>query len=147
MKRSGVDCGPLKDCGNPNPLAMCETDGQGNCSEWIQGDMGIMEKFDALSADDFHLAMEASTTRFFGKENKDGNLVLEHVGMLKAAGLVKGDVLTGVVEVVKGETSTYTMESHQEKILSWPFESGLLNIKFKRAGLSHSASMKNPAGK
>lgn len=145
-KRSGVDCGGVIPCTNPNPTAMCEFDEGGNCNHWLVGDIAIVEQFDALSADEFHFAMEASKTRFFGKLNDEGNLVLEQVGMLARAGLLGGDVLKGLYPLDEKRLEMSNPE-HRKRILEWDFEQPLLNVIFQRGNLSVSGTMRNPAAK
>lgn len=143
MKRYGCRCGPNNDC---NVLAgagwMCETDGQGNCSEWAVGDFAVWH----LTGDELQTALELSKTKFYGKFNDAGHLVLEEVGMLADAGLQKGDVLISVLENENAGV-WHSMKYNAENILTWQFTAKELLVIYRREGKGDSSVMKNPAYK
>jgi hypothetical protein len=130
MKRAGCQCGPLKDCGVPgSPADMCETDGQGNCFEWIVGDLGLYEKRPE--------EIESSTTRFL--LTKD--FIVDEPGLLAAAGVRKGDRLVSVHKYPIANPRNI------KAITGWKFKNKTLKIGYARHGVVFVGTMENPKGK
>jgi type II secretory pathway component PulC len=71
--------------------------------------------------------------------------VLEEVGLLAAAGLQKGDILTGVDELHTGQYASF--KDSAQHILKWLFESQDLAITFSRKGVAFIGEMENPKSK
>jgi hypothetical protein len=144
MKCWGCHCSQsFGRCGGGDPTEWCEEYPGGGCDGGSVGDLNLMENFNALSRADFQALMEASTTKFWGKWSPKG-LVLEEVGILKEAGLQKGDILTGIDELQRQQYASFKDSSHY--ILKWMFESADLTITFLRNGAALVGEMKNPKG-
>jgi hypothetical protein len=143
MKRAGCRCGPFNDCNVSSIGSMCETDGNGNCSEWIVGDFNLWH----LTGDELQAAFEASTTKFYGTWVKENDAIkglkLIEVGMLAEAGLTKGDILSAIIE----DRDARVMENPDDHlpILTWQFVEPELRIVYQRLGSTRMGIMKNPA--
>jgi hypothetical protein len=136
----GSRCGIANNCVGNHPGWWCECDGQGNCSEGGVGDFGI----EGLVGDDLHKYLSASTTKFEGKWNKEGNLVLENVGMLADAGLRPFDTLIGVVEISPAQSRYTALKNDRIKILTWDFLAPEVGIIYSRSNGAQSGVMANP---
>lgn len=141
-KQWGATCGPNNQCWGGEPYEWCEAFPNG-CQRGGVGDRRIKEKRAALSSKDFQATMDASQTKFFGTWTDAGGLLLEEVGMLAAAGLQPGDVLTGAF-TVGGKTLDMADPDDRKKILTWQFKSDLVNLIYERNNTSLTRTMKNP---
>lgn len=141
-KHYGAKCSTViqGQCAQGWPGWSCECDGV-NCSEWPVGDFGVWH----LTGDELQKALEASTTKFWGKYNGAGLLVLEEVGMLANAGLQKGDALFSIFEGRK----SFLMEDDgdHEAILTWQFTRPKVVVNYIRNGELLTGTMANPAYK
>ncbi len=128
----GCRCSSFQICGGGPATSWCEQLPNG-CDEGDLGDFNIASK----SKDE----MEKSTTKFYGKRDKEGNLVLEEAGFLANAGLSKGDVLLGVNGLL------YNDPKQREEILTCAFTSPSLTIAFRYGSgkVEQSAVTANPA--
>lgn len=108
---------------------MCETDGQGGCTDWIVGDFNLYEKTAA--------EIESSSTRFL----VDQNNVLVEVGLLATFGLRVGDRLITVGK------SNMANPKGRKRILEWNFDAPMLKVVFMRKDDFHARTMENPKGK
>ncbi len=119
-------------CGSGPKTRYCESF-PGGCTGGDVGDLGILEKTPE--------EIEKSMTKFYGQRDYDGNLVLEGVGWLAAAGLRKGDVLLGADHL------RYSDETERQQILTCQFAAPDLRLVFRYGNgkVTHEARIANLA--
>lgn len=120
-------------CFNGGPTTWCESFYPSGCQG---GDVGVAGIEDLTSAE-----IEASTAKFYGTRDKDGNLLLEEAGFLAAAGLRAGDTLVGI------NSLRYSDEKERQQILLCKFPSAHIVVRFRYATglLEQAATIPNPA--
>lgn len=120
-------------CGGGPNTSWCENYPQGGCTGGDLGDLNI----DNLTPDE----IAASTTKFYGTRDRDGNLTLQEPGFLAAAGIRKGDTLIGV------NALNYADDKERQDILRCCFTNPRLLIRFRYGGatLTHEQAIDNPA--
>lgn len=131
------ECSALGLCGGGPQTRWCEENPGpgGGCTGGDVGAPGIMAMTPAQ--------IEASTTKFWGTRDEQGNLVLQGVGFLATAGMREGDVLVSVNGLA------YNDEKHRQTILRIDFpDSKQLTVAFRYGRgkvVEQSSVIANPA--
>ncbi len=132
----GKQCDPTGICFNgPNTVWCTGSPDTGGCYGGGVGFFGIANKTRA--------EIHASTEKFYGPWVKDANkkiigLKLISAGMLAAAGLQAGDVLTGIGKFL------FSDPQQRETILNWNLTDTNLIIKFLRDDVPLKGEIVNP---
>jgi hypothetical protein len=120
-------------CFNGEPTQYCEPFYPNGCRG---GDVGLFN-IESLKPEE----IEASTAKFYGTRDPDGNLLLEEPGFLAKAGLRRGDTLLGI------NSLSYSDEKDRQEILHCRFTRSHLLIHFRYNGgkLDQNQTIENPA--
>lgn len=124
-------------CFGGSPTTWCEDLYPNGCQGGDVGGIDIMSMTESQ--------IEASTTKFYGRVNKDG-LELEGVGMLAGAGVQAGDTLVSVSEGVASTGMGKRLVNRTEylDVLTWAFNDDLVVVRYLRNGQEYVVAMPNP---